>query len=84
MALSWSTHGAAIDLERHVCLGQNGEIEAFKNEPEIEDQHSTWFCTAEIQLKSLIAIDKIFPSGRTEEITKYETALHELVAQYGT
>lgn len=80
MILSWSVHGTAIDLERHIVLGGDGDIAEFRNEPEVDNQRSSWECAIEVQLKALRALRKIFPSVDESAIEPLEAAFQGLAA----
>lgn len=81
MILSWSVHGTAIDLERHIVLGRDGNIAEFRNEPEVDNQRFSWECAIEVQLKALRALLKIFPTVEGSAIEPLEAALHVLAAK---
>lgn len=81
MVLSWPTHSAAIDLNNHVVLGQNGEPLEFRNEPDIEDQELTWACATELLLKSMLALADIFPNVEKEEVESCYAAVEPLLAE---
>lgn len=75
MVFSWPVHGAAVDLDRHVVVGPNGEVSEFRNEPEVDEQESTWLCCIEILLKSLAFLGKVFPNiDQTTVARLYEDA----------
>lgn len=62
MVFSWSTHGAAVDLDRHLVVGEDGDVANFRNEPEVEDQELSWLCAIEILLKATTALAAVFPN----------------------
>ena len=62
MIFSWPTHGAIVDLERHVVKGENGHLVEFRNEPEVENQEFSWFCAIELLLIALNALAEVFSS----------------------
>lgn len=68
MVLSWPTHSAAIDLERHVVRDSDGELLAFCNEPEVDGQENSWACATELLMKSILALAEIFPNLEKNEV----------------
>jgi hypothetical protein len=58
--LSDSVHASIRDLEKHLVLSPEREIEALKNEPELEDQDVLFTMYAEIVLRALAAIERVF------------------------
>lgn len=80
MVLSWPVHGTAIDLERHIVLGSDGNIVEFQNEPEVDNQRFSWECAIEVQLKSLRALLVIFPSVEESDIVPLEHTFRSLAA----
>lgn len=77
--LSWSVHGAPKDLDRHVVVDSNQNPIEFRNEPEIEEQYSSWLYSIEILLKALTALGKIFPNIHERQIEHYSAELQALV-----
>jgi hypothetical protein len=82
MVFSWSTHGALIDLDRHVVMGEDGDVAEFRNEPEIEDQESSWLCAIEILLKATIALATIFPRIDLSPVEKHYADAHSLARKF--
>jgi hypothetical protein len=62
MVFSWSAHGAALDLGRHVVKGADGEATGFRNEPDVEDQESSWLCAIEILWNAMNSLSLVFPN----------------------
>lgn len=62
LVFSWPVHGAVADVGQHAETGPSGEIVAFKNEPCVEEQSSTWFCCIEVLLKAISFLAMIFPN----------------------
>ncbi len=60
--LSFPAHNAISDLVRHIVRNSDGEIEALKNEPELDEQESTWAYAIEIQIKAASMLSDIFGS----------------------
>ncbi|MBZ0133452.1 MAG: DUF5677 domain-containing protein [Rhodocyclaceae bacterium] len=81
MVLSWPTHSSAIDLDRHVVLGPDGEPSEFRNEPEIEDQEPTWACAIELLLKSMLALENIFSNVEKDKVESCYAAARLLLAE---
>lgn len=42
-------------------MGKDGDIVEFRNEPEIEDQESSWLYAIEILLEVIASLSAIFP-----------------------
>jgi len=82
MVFSWSTHGALIDLDRHTVMGEDGNVVEFRNEPEIEDQESSWICAIEILLKATIALAAIFPSIDQSPVEKHYADAKSLARKF--
>lgn len=78
MSLSWSVHGAVVDLQRHVVDGDEMELQ---NEPAIEGQESSWLCAFDILLRATIALASIFPNIDQDPLEQYQTGAEALVAQ---
>lgn len=81
MVFSWSVHGAAIDLNRHVVRGPDGDLAEFRNEPEIEGQESSWLCAVEILLKVTTALAAIFPDVNQGPLEEQYADAHTLAAK---
>lgn len=62
MTLSWSVHGAAIDLERHFVKDSSGVVVEMSNEPDLEDQKVPWLLATNIQLNGVLMLRKIYPA----------------------
>lgn len=60
MVFSWPVHGAAVDLNRHAVVGEDGEVTEFRNEPEVGNQESSWMCAIEVLLKAITALGTVF------------------------
>lgn len=58
--LSFPAHGAVSDLVNHIVTGDDGLIESFKSEPELQGQAASWGYAIEIQLKAAQALAGIF------------------------
>lgn len=82
MVFSWSTHGAVSDLDRHILKNGDGYITGLCNEPEIEDQESTWSCAIEILLKSATALAAVFPNVDQTPLEHLYADLSEMVMKY--
>lgn len=80
MVFSWSVHGAAIDLNRHVVLDHDGNAIEFRNEPEVDNQEDTWMCTIEVILKSIAALATIFPVVDQSPMEQLYAEAHVLAA----
>ena len=81
MVFSWPVHGAAADLNRHVVMGEDGDVAEFRNEPEIDGQESSWMCAIEILLKAIAALATIFPSVDQSPIAQQYADAHALAAK---
>lgn len=81
MVLSWSVHGAAIDLDRHVVVSDDGEVKELRNEPEIEGQDSSWLCAVELLLKTTLALAAIFPDVDQVSVDQHYEDARNLVAK---
>jgi len=82
--LSWSTHGAAVDLDRHVVVGEDGNEAEFRNEPEVEDQESSWLCAIEILLKATTALAAVFPNVDQSPLEQGYADLRKLAEKFQT
>jgi hypothetical protein len=71
MVFSWPVHGAAVDLNRHVVISGDGNVEAFRNEPEVDDQESLWLCGIEVLLKAIAALATTFPNVDQGSMEQY-------------
>ncbi len=80
--LSFSAHSAIYDLARHIVRTSDGEIEALKNEPELDEQESTWAYAIEIQIKAASVLVGIFGSIPFD-VQQQENALRALHDQHG-
>lgn len=78
MVLSWSVHGATVDLKRHVVVNADGETTAFQNEPEIDGQGTTWFCAIKLLLETVTALALVFPNVDQGSINEYHAYADEL------
>lgn len=81
MILSWSVHGAPTDLDRHAVVDSNQNLIEFRNEPELEEQHSSWLYSIEMLLKALTALGKIFPNIDERQIEHYSAELRALAQE---
>jgi hypothetical protein len=81
MVFSWPVHGAAVDLNRHVVLGEDGDAREFRNEPEVDNQESTWMCAVEILLKAIAALATIFPNVDQSPMEQQYAEAHGLSAK---
>lgn len=82
MVLSWSVHGAAVDLDRHVVVGENGSVAEFRNEPEVDDQESSWLCAIEILLKAVTALSTVFPGVDQDPLEQQYAEARTLAAKF--
>lgn len=78
MVLSWSVHGATVDLKRHVVVNADGETTEFQNEPEIEGQGPTWFCAIKLLLEAVTAFALVFPNVDQGSLHEYHAYADEL------
>jgi hypothetical protein len=78
MVFSWPVHGAAIDLNRHVVMGDDGDVKEFRNEPEIDGQESSWLCAIEVLLKAIDALATVFPDIDKNPMGQLYTDAHAL------
>lgn len=81
MVYSWSVHGAGTDLNRHAVRGADGVLEAFRNEPEVDGQESSWMCAIELLLKGTTALGVIFPNVEQGPISEHYADAHILKAK---
>lgn len=84
MVFSWSTHGAAVDLDRHVVVGEYGDVAEFRNEPEVEGQESSWLCAIEILLKATTALAAVFSNVDQSHIDQQYAELRTLAEKFQT
>ena len=82
MVFSWSAHGATVDLDRHVVVGEDGDVAEFRNEPEIEGQEQTWLCAIEILLKATTALAAIFSNVDQSPLEQHHADLQTLKAKF--
>lgn len=82
MGFSWSAHGAAVDLDRHVVVGEDGDVTEFHNEPEIEGQELSWLCAIEILLKATTALAAIFSNVDQSPLEQQYVDLQALEAKF--
>ncbi|MDO8772287.1 MAG: DUF5677 domain-containing protein [Burkholderiaceae bacterium] len=82
--LSWSAHGAAVDLERHVVVGEDGDVAEFRNEPEVEGQESSWLCAIEILLKATTTLAEVFPNVDKSPLEQQYAELRTLAEKFQT
>jgi hypothetical protein len=80
MVFSWSTHGAAMDLDRHAVVGDDGQILELRNEPETEDQDSSWLCAVEILLEAASSLSVIFKGIDKAKLEQCYAEAHALKA----
>ena len=83
MTLSWSVHGAAIDLERHFVKDSNGVVVEMCSEPELGDQEVPWLVATDIQLKGILMLRKVYPEitgDQAEALSADLTQLAERIA----
>lgn len=78
MQLSWSAHNAINDLEKHLVTNENGEIIAFKNEPQIEDLDFAFCCSIQILINSLNELFQIFVIESSTEIKEFSDKFESL------
>ena len=69
---SWAVHAASIDLERHLVVGEVREIIELRNEPEIENQESSWSCGIQLPTKSIRALGTIFSALEIQSVETFE------------
>lgn len=84
MVFSWSVHGAAVDLDRHIVIGEGEEVTEFRNEPEIDSQELSWSCAIEILLKATAALTVVFPNVEQGDMEQQYAELHTLAAKFPT
>lgn len=82
MVFSWPVHGAAVDLNRHVVVGEDGDVAEFRNEPEIDGQESSWMCAIEVLLKAIAALATIFPNVDQSPMAQQYAEAHGLAAKF--
>lgn len=82
MVFSWSVHGAAVDLDRHVVVGEDGNVAEFRNEPEVDDQESSWMCAIEVLLKAVAALATIFPNVDQSPMEQQYAEARGLASKY--
>ena len=80
MVFSWPVHGAAVDLNRHVVIGEDGDAKEFRNEPEIDGQESSWMCAIEVLLKAIAAFATVFPDVDQSQMAQQYADAHALAA----
>jgi len=80
MTLSWSAHGAAIDLERHMVKDDDDFLVEMQNEPDTQHQEVAWLVAIEIQIKAVFELAEIFPSVDKLVFEQYESKLHALAS----
>lgn len=78
MILSWSVHGAANDLERHLVKDSSGVVVEMSNEPDLEDQKVPWLVATDIQLKGIFKLQKIYPGITSFQAEAIEADLMHL------
>lgn len=81
MVFSWPVHGAAVDLNRHVVIGDDGNVTEFRNEPEVDGQESSWMCAIEVLLKAIAALATIFPNVDQSPMAQQYAEAHGLAAK---
>ncbi len=81
MVLSWSVHGATVDLKRHAVVNADGETIEFQNEPEIEGQGPTWFCAIKLLLEAVTALAIVFPNVDQGSLDEYHAYADLLSSQ---
>lgn len=82
MTLSWSAHGATIDLDRHIVQNEDGQMIEFRNEPEISNQEVDWVVAIDIQIKATYALALIFNSVDIASATLHEANLHKIAENF--
>lgn len=75
--LSFPTHGAISDLRSHVVENDDGLIQELRNEPEINEQESSWGYAIEIQIKAADALVGVFGSPKIDTAS-FRTSLGKL------
>jgi hypothetical protein len=78
--LSFPAHSTVSDLVSHLVTDDHGDIAQLKNEPDLENQESTWAFAIEIQIRAAKAVCGIFGIN-TIEVQAHANALRDLVAQ---
>ncbi|MGZ8163566.1 MAG: DUF5677 domain-containing protein [Halobacteriota archaeon] len=78
--LSFSAHATITDLSNHLVTAADGDVEALKSEPEVDDQASSWGYAIQIQIKALQALAGIFPNV-CAGVEAFRTELGALVEQ---
>ncbi len=81
MVFSWPVHGAGVDLNRHVVVGEDGNTTEFRNEPEVDGQESSWMCAVEVLLKAIQALAAVFSNVDQGPIEKHYADAQRLAAQ---
>jgi hypothetical protein len=81
MTLSWSVHGAAIDLERHFVKDSSGVIVEMCNEPDLEDQQVPWLVATELQLKAILMLQKVYPEVPIRQAEELGAELMQLAGE---
>lgn len=76
---SWSAHATSQDLERHLVLGQERDIDELRNEPELDGLESTWSCAVELLTKSVRSIAVLFPACPADLVATGEKRHIELM-----
>jgi len=84
MVFSWSAHGAAVDIDRHVVVGEDGDVAEFRSEPEVEGQELSWLCAIEILLKATTALAAVFPNVDQGPLEQQYADLRTLDAKFPT
>ncbi len=83
MVFSWSVHGAPADLDRHVVLSADKQVESLRNEPEIDKQESTWMAAIEILLMSTEALATLFSNVDRTQLEQINTEKLDLAKKSG-
>lgn len=81
MVFSWPVHGAAVDLNRHAVIGKGGDVTEFRNEPEVDNQESSWMCAIEILLKAIAALGAVLPNVDQGPMEQQYAEARELAAE---
>ncbi len=81
MSLSWSIHGAAVDLERHVLVDSTGSVTGMRNEPEIAGREASWLVAVLVDIYSIGALSKIFPGIDLAVTEEHERITKQLASE---
>ncbi len=75
--LSQSAHATVSDMTSHLVIDKDGNISAFKSEPEVDGQELVWAFTMQIQLRAAHAVTNMFGIN-TIDVSVHENALRAL------